>query len=119
MNKDECFIIDRFGKDRHFLTPDNYFVDFHDRIMKVVNEDNCVPLHSGYANRKRIFAVVAACVAVLLVCTGIVLSSNLFGTSPIFASNAAVTEVESNAMDVAADYMMIDNDDVYSYLTYE
>lgn len=121
MIKDELFIEKTCGKTRPFTVPDNYFAGLHDKIMDVVNADNTVVMKANSGRRRTLIAAIAASVAVLLVCAGIALSE-------VFVQNGggyALTSVKSDAVssnssfEQMADYMMLDNDDVYSYLAYE
>lgn len=121
MIKDELFIEKNCGKTRPFTVPDNYFAGLHDKIMDVVNADNTVVMKANRGRRRTLIAAIAAGVAVLLVCAGIALSEVFVQNGDSYTATSLKTDaVSSNSsFEQMADYMMLDNDDVYSYLAYE
>ena len=121
MIKDELFIEKTCGKTRPFTVPDNYFAGLHDKIMDVVNADNTVVMKANSGRRRTLIAAIAASVAVLLVCGGIALSEIFVQNGDCYTATSVKSDaVSSNSsFEQMADYMMLDNDDVYSYLAYE
>lgn len=122
MIKDELFIEKTCGKKLPFTVPDNYFAGLHDRIMDAVNADKVVVMKANVGRRRTLIAAIAAGVAVLLLCAGIVLSEVFVQNGGGYASTSVKTDAVdtgNSSFDQMADYMMLDNDDVYSYLAYE
>lgn len=122
MNTDEQFIEQNFGKERHFRVPDNYFSTFHERIMKRVEEECPYTKRKTPVRRIRLIACVAACTAAVLVLLGTLLPG--FGSAQkdkvqVLAASTDDAEQENCFMDQAADYMMLDNDDLYAYIADE
>lgn len=121
MIKDELFIEKTCGKTRPFTVPDNYFAGLHDKIMDVVNADNTVVMKANSGRRRRLIAAIAASVAVLLVCVGIALSEVFVQNGDGYIATSVKNDAvgSNSSFEQMADYMMLDNDDVYSYLAYE
>lgn len=121
MIKDELFIEKTCGKTRPFTVPDNYFAGLHDKIMDVVNADNTVVMKANSGRRRTLIAAIAASVAVLLVCGGIALSEIFVQNGDCYTATSVKTDAvgSNSSFEQMADYMMLDNDDVYSYLAYE
>lgn len=121
MIKDELFIEKTCGKTRPFTVPDNYFAGLHDKIMDVVNADNTVVMKANSGRRRTLIAAIAASVAVLLVCVGIALSEIFVQNGDRYTATSVKNDAvgSNSSFEQMADYMMLDNDDVYSYLAYE
>lgn len=123
MNRDEQFIEQNFGKEKHFLVPDDYFSTFHGRLMERMGESRHVtPKRHRSRMAIRWIACAAACMAVLLVLYGTMLKdadSVPQDGAGVLSVQAENSEPESTPMEQAADYMMIDKDDLYAYIADE
>lgn len=122
MNTDEQFIVEHFGKKRYFRVPDNYFRIFHDRMMDaVVKNGGCPHSEKTTAHRIRLIACAAACVAVLLVCGVCFMKSAVESKNDgqVQSVRADVNDAENSFVEQVADYLMIDNDDLYAYIADE
>lgn len=113
MNEDK-YIEERVGKRNPFLVPDGYFDQFADQLMATL------PERKSRAKSKwlRPFFYAAASICALLICTGVYLTKS--GDSSV-QETAMVTSVPQQdaadaAFEEAADYMMLDNHDIYTYL---
>ena len=113
MNEDK-YIEERVGKRNPFLVPDGYFDQFADQLMATL------PERKSRAKSKwlRPFFYAAASICALLICTGVYLTKS--GGSSV-QETAMVTSVPQQdaadaAFDEAAEYMMLDNHDIYTYL---
>lgn len=121
---EEKYIEEKVGKRNPFLVPDGYFDSFADRLMQQLPEQ---PLREVAASeerqparmvRMRRWLYAAACAVVLIVCAWV--WQSLPDTSAVkqpVAQVAAQQEPTSDAsFDEAADYLMLDNQDIYVYL---
>lgn len=118
MNIDERFLEQNFGKERHFLVPDDYFCTFQRRMESMVDDAGCVSTKKAPVRRMRLIACAAACAAVLLVAAGVTLGirgGEKDGGQALTVKADAV-DTERTPMEQAAYYMMIDNDDLYAYI---
>ncbi len=121
---EEKYIEEKVGKRNPFLVPDGYFDSFADRLMQQLPEQ---PLREVAASeerqparmvRMRRWLYAAACAVVLIVSAWV--WQSLPDTSAVkqpVAQVAAQQEPTSDAsFDEAADYLMLDNQDIYVYL---
>ncbi|MBQ6049419.1 MAG: hypothetical protein IJL35_02310 [Bacteroidaceae bacterium] len=115
MNREEKYLRQRFGNESPFRVPEGYFGDFNARIMEQLPETTArtVTLQPSGWQRWRPF-VAAASVCAIIFGAGLFYFDHL--QEPVPTNTAANNiAVESN-LDQAADYAMIDNNDIYSYL---
>ena len=122
MIKEEKYLVDRFGKKQPFSVPEGYFDQFASQFMEQLpeREEEAVVVrldsHSRWSTIRR--WSVAACLAIALAGAGMWAFQ---GESPK-ATGAADTDqfASSNyntAIDQAADYAMMDNGDIYAYVS--
>lgn len=122
MIKEEKYLVDRFGKKQPFSVPEGYFDQFASQFMENLpeREEEAVVVrldsHSRWS-RLRHWAA-AACLAVALAGAGMW----AFQGESSKATGAADTDqfASSNyntAIDQAADYAMMDNGDIYAYVS--
>ena len=122
MIKEEKYLVDRFGKKQPFSVPEGYFDQFASQFMENLpeREEEAVVVrldsHSRWSTIRR--WSVAACLAIALAGAGMWAFQ---GESPK-ATGAADTDqfASSNyntAIDQAADYAMMDNGDIYAYVS--
>ncbi len=108
---DEYFIEERVGKRNPFLVPDGYFDHLPEQVMA------SLPVRKRQAKSiwLRPIYYAAACACVLLIGTGIwmALPTDSFQSSTQVMAAQNPLDV---AFDEAADYMMLDNHDIYAYL---
>lgn len=122
MIKEEKYLVDRFGKKQPFSVPEGYFDQFASQFMEQLpeREEEAVVVrldsHSRWSTIRR--WSVAACLAVALAGVGMWAfqgeSSKATGAADAgqFASSNYNT-----AIDQAADYAMMDNGDIYAYVS--
>ncbi len=109
----------RFGNKTPFLVPDDYFSNVAEDVMKLIPQDKTekarhVKLRSLW---KR--AAVAASVAVFIAAATIALQKNQQDIEPLPHSISTALQGahnESTALELMADYAMLDNEDFYVYL---
>lgn len=123
----EQHLIDRFSRQRHFTVPEGYFDTLSQRIIdSVAHEQNKVLHVQPKAQQLRInilyryrSAVTAAACAIVIAGAFIFLSGpdshRVDSTQPVQGLSSLAHQ--DDAIERAADVMMIDEDDIYMYLT--
>lgn len=121
MNTDERFIERNFGKERHFLVPEDYFRTFRGRMAVIVGEDATSSAGKASVRRMWFAACAAACVVILLVWGGVSLpvTDVLQDGGGVLSAGTDVNDADNGSIEQVADYMMIDNDDLYAYIAEE
>ena len=126
---EENILHQRFGRQNPFSVPEGYFEAFAAKMMSQLPEDE--PIFSEHADvvemkpagvRHSILRyAVAACITGVIVGAAVWfiqprhnISAEHFSAAPLKASVAAANDDNIEEM---ADYAMIDNQDIYSYLT--
>lgn len=115
--KDEMYIEERVGKRNPFRVPEGYFEQFTAQMMEqIAEEPKQKPRAKSIWLRPVFYA--AASVCALLICAAVWMAfpSDQPSASPVQAQ--AVQQDDSDAyLDAAADYMMLDNHEIYAYLS--
>ncbi len=124
---EEKYIEEKFGKRNPFRVPDGYFEGLADEVMRGL-PDNTVEVRKPRAKTvwMRPVFYAAASVCALFVCAAIWLSWPQ-ESSPSQGQMAKAVEVkqvqqqetDDAFFDEAADYMMLDNQDIYACLASE
>ena len=96
MNREEKYLRQRFGSETPFRVPEDYFKDFSLKMME------------------QLPVVASASVCAVIFGAGLFYNNHYADPVPAYTT-AKATAVETN-IDQAADYVMIDNEDIYSYL---
>ncbi len=116
MNKEERIIQRKFGRECHFTVPDNYFDKLTQQVMEQLPETEAkvIPLKSPYHRFRAV--IVAACSLIAVFGIGYYLH-----VAPSSHSHSMIVSDshENNSYyvwDEAADYAMIDNNDIYASL---
>jgi hypothetical protein len=122
MIKEEKYLVDRFGKKQPFSVPEGYFDQFASQFMEQLpeREEEAVVVrldsHSRWSTIRR--WSVAACLAIALAGAGMWAFQ---GESPKATGAADASQLASSnyntAIDQAADYAMMDNGDIYAYVS--
>ena len=122
MIKEEKYLVDRFGKKQPFSVPEGYFDQFASQFMENLpeREEEAVVVrldsHSRWSTIRR--WSVAACLAIALAGAGMWAFQ---GESPKATGAADADQFASSnyntAIDQAADYAMMDNGDIYAYVS--
>lgn len=113
MNIEEQFLREKLNpKENPFKVPDGYFDTFADRVMQKIPEDAKVVTMRSNRKSSRGWAYAAAC---LLLCVCSVVGFYQFESAK---SDTATTAMASttDSFDEAADYVMMDNQDIYACL---
>jgi hypothetical protein len=122
MIKEEKYLVDRFGKKQPFSVPEGYFDQFASQFMEQLpeREEEAVVVrldsHSRWSTIRR--WSVAACLAIALAGVGMWAFQ---GESPKATGAADASQLAASnyntAIDQAADYAMMDNGDIYAYVS--
>ena len=118
--KEEDYLIERVGKENPFRVPEGYFDTLASQVMARVDAEPAVvrPVRKAKSVWLRPVFYAAASVCALFVCATVWLSQ---GTSETTASSQLSTVSSPlsspDAFDEAADYVMIDNQDIYACLS--
>jgi hypothetical protein len=123
MNEEKS-IEERLGKRNPFQVPEGYFDSFADRMMQQLPERS-VSVEASPKMRKPALTVrmrpwlyAAACALVLVVSVWLWQSvpDASVATQPAAQLAAQQEQTVDETFDEAADYMMLDNQDIYTYL---
>ncbi len=122
--QEDNFLVENFGRERHFSVPNDYFAQFHKQMMEQVRAEAAAddsPANVVTMRRRPVWRTVisaAACVAAVAVMAGAYLHENQ-PTDGGAASAPSVAKAQGggDAIDQAADYMMLDETDLYAYMS--
>lgn len=122
MKNEERYIRNKMGDANPFRVPDGYFDSFPSRIMEQLSEREAVeiPMRRSFVSRFRAVMYAAACI--LLAVFGTVVYVNESGlrsednSSDVVASSSTGSYTYEEEF---ADYVMMDNTDIYAYLSGE
>lgn len=116
MEKDIEFLEKTLGKAHPFKVPDGYFEGLTEKVMvQLPTEDaRVIALRPSRWRVYRPIAIAAASVAVAIFSVGMYLHSS--DTHPSEQFTQLPSSSSYSAIDQAADYTMLDNEDMYAYL---
>ena len=114
--KEEDFLIQKFGRERHFTVPEGYFAQFHEKMMEQIATPKAEvrPLRRRSMWQTVVYA--AACLFAAVVMTGAYFHADNVVAGKSTADKTAQTTATGDAIDQAADYMMLDESDLYAYM---
>lgn len=121
MTQEEQFISQKFGKEQPFQVPEGYFESFADQFMAQLPEREArvvaLPVRSRWQSTRRWIA--AACITALVVGAGTWGFLRTPDAQPASqpAAQMAASSSYSSEFDQAADYVMLDNEDFYAYVS--
>lgn len=121
MNYEEKEIQDRFGKENPFRVPEGYFDQLTERIMAQLPEREQQAEQISLSQRRpksRLVALRPWLYAVACTIAVVVMGLTFHHTSESADEQSLVSNVntESQYIDEAADYAMLDNAEIYAYL---
>lgn len=121
MIDEEKYIRDRFGSASHFRVPEGYFDDFASRLMDRLPERKNPS--AAVSRRLRPFLYAAACLCVAMFSAVIYYFDRIERGENMEGNVAAVRSHGGEAAyfdsDDVVEYAMMDNADIYSYLSGE
>lgn len=120
MNSENRFINGKMRKDNPFQVPEGYFETFASKMMDSLPEREAVSMtlhpHSrSFVLRRVLYAAACLCVAIFGVAVYWIGSSSVNNQNHVAQRNASV--VTDTYIEQVADYTMMDNSDIYSYLS--
>lgn len=124
MNTEER-LQEMFGKENPFKVPENYFESFTDKMMGQLPMREAKVVKMDFWKKYRAVAIAAACVCAVLFSAGVYIYSNdmeIDNAGSPLASTDQITETpvgSEDDFDMMADYVMIDNNDMYAYIAGE
>lgn len=114
MNNEELFLKENFNPEKKLFTvPDGYFDNLADRIIQGLPEENTAVKHSS--SKWWMYAAASVVIAVASVTTYMRFNAQQESEAPMQMAAATTTD----SFDEAADYVMLDNQDIYACLTYD
>lgn len=119
MIAEDKYLEDKYGKKQPFKVPNGYFDSFAENLMDKLPEQQPVmtPHISMWRKWRKLRLTVAVAASVCAVMFSVMtFMHNTKPTHSPLASNhttKTVTNDSYNTLDVAADYTMLDNDDIY------
>lgn len=123
MMKEEGFIREKVGTKNPFRVPDGYFEDFTSQMMEKLphHEVRVIPIRSSRHRLLRPLLYAAACICVAVFCLAAYFTSMPSQTGLHDNDIAATHNYKSTYTydDEVLDYAMIDNSDIYAYLSSE
>lgn len=123
MIAEEKYLEDKYGKKQPFKVPNGYFDSFAENLMDKLPEQQPVmtPHISMWRKWRKLRLTVAVAASVCAVMFSVMtFMHNTKPTHSPLASNhttKTVTNDSYNTLDVAADYTMLDNDDIYALVS--
>lgn len=118
MSREERYLERTFGRENHFKVPDGYFDTLADQLMSKLpeHEVKVVRLQPSFWQRKRTAVLAAASLLAAMFSLGVYLHT---GDSEPHARAVAASlqPADDGNLDVVADYTMMDNIDIYAYVS--
>ncbi len=128
MTNEEKIIQENIGTKNPFLVPDDYFEQFAEQLMEKLPDKEQQSAHQStltvqrspftvHRSKLRIY-LAAACLCVAIFSIAIYFNKTQQTTEqePVTAA-AAANSIDDDYMDQAADYVMLDNADIYACLS--
>lgn len=118
--KEEFFLEQKFGRRGHFKVPEGYFGHFEEKFLRNLQDSSLTRIrHRAMLIR---YVACAACL-VFIVISGFLLFNAGVNEEKHSASNMSNNNsssfVNDYMIDEISDYAMLDNDDIYSYVSGE
>ena len=124
MNEEEKLILEKFGKETPFKVPDGFFDDFTKDLMAKL------PERQEDASKKKRSAAIIRRMSVIITSAAVFVGVCILAVSylvqkpeqPVVAKQAKDNHIENinnayNSIDEAAEYTMLDNEDIYAYVS--
>lgn len=124
MNEEEKLILEKFGKETPFKVPNGFFDDFTKDLMAKL------PERQEDASKKKRSAAIIRRISVIITSAAVFIGVCILAVSyllqkpeqPVVAKQAKDNHIENinntyNSIDEAAEYTMLDNEDIYAYVS--
>ena len=119
MQKEDIKIRNQFGTENHFQVPEGYFDNLAASVMQHIPDDQAkIVKMQTPAWRRHIIAISAAAASVAAaVCLVFVLESNPAHSPSHLAAQHTTMQQDNSNIDAMVNYTMLDNDDMYAYMS--
>ena len=123
MNEEEKLILEKFGKETPFKVPNGFFDDFtKDLMAKLPEQQENAPKKRPAAIIRRMSVIITSAAVFIGVCILAVSYLLQKPEQPVVAKQAKDNHIENinntyNSIDEAAEYTMLDNEDIYAYVS--
>jgi len=120
MRSEEEYIEARFGRKRPFKVPEGYFESIESRIIEQLPERRTEPFRFRVWVHKHYRYAVAVAASVCIAVFGTVLYVDRNGSNHELEGDISAFYEEQNdshTMDYVAEYTMMDNDDIYAFVS--
>lgn len=119
MQKEDIKIRNQFGAENHFQVPEGYFDNLAASVMQHIPDGQAkIVKMQTPAWRRHIVAISAAAASVAAaVCLVFVLESNPAHSPSHLAAQHTTMQQDNSNIDAMVNYTMIDNDDMYAYMS--
>ena len=118
MEPEDVFLLKQFGRKRPFKVPDKYFESLPLRVMEALpdNEPCVVIPRQTFWYKYRYVVASAACVCVII--SGIFVRFCVQSSGTEQFCNKSISNSSSySSVDDVADYLMMDNNDIYAMMS--
>lgn len=126
MKSDERFLKDTYGQQRPFKVPDGYFEDFVARMDTMLPDKEVsaktLSMEAARPKAKQVWLKVAAAACVCGLLFGAIAfigntTDHDSRTTADASAGLSTASVQMTAVDYMADYGMLDNNDIYAYVS--
>ena len=119
MNREEEFLEKRFGRQASFKVPEGYFENFASEIMDKLpaREGRVIKMRPSLWRRYRPAMLIAASMIAAIFSVNILLHKSNASMPETSQSEQVHKSSSYSAIDQAADYTMLDNEEIYAYVT--
>lgn len=124
MNEEEKLILEKFGKETPFKVPEGFFDDFTKDLMAKFPEwqEDVFKKKRSAAIIRRMSVIITSAAVFIGVCILAVSYLLQKPEQPVVAKQAKDNHIENinntyNSIDEAAEYTMLDNEDIYAYVS--
>lgn len=119
MQKEDIKIRNQFGTENHFQVPEGYFDNLAASVMQHIPDDQAKIIKMQTpAWRRHIVAISAAAASVAAaVCLVFALESNPAHSPGHLAAQHTTMQQDNSNIDAMVNYTMLDNDDMYAYMS--
>ena len=116
MNEEE-YLIERVGRENPFRVPEGYFDTLADEVMARVNAvETPAPRKARVVWMRPLLYAAASVCALFISVMGYNMYTHQQADQPV-AQKVTVSQHSEDSFDQAADYLMVDNEDIYACLS--
>ena len=119
--KEEMYLIEKVGKQNHFKVPEGYFDTLASQVMAKIDAEGAAPEIPVKVKKAKTVWLRPVLYAAASVCALFisVTAYQYFTAEHVDNTTEQVAVYSDDSFDEAADYVMIDNQDIYACLTGE